>query len=86
MLALAYNAAGKGAKFNIAYNAANEVAVDAFMKRETGFNTIPEITPETPSVAAADRRFDTVDSVEQVMEADRFFREAAKKITGDFKY
>lgn len=86
MLALAYSAAGKGAKFNIAYNAANEVAVDAFMKRETGFNTIPEITAETLSVAAADRRFDTVDSVEQVMDADRFFREEAKKITGDFRY
>lgn len=43
MLALAFEAAEKGGSYPIAYNAANEVAVQAFIDKKIGFLKIPEI-------------------------------------------
>jgi len=43
MLALAYEALKGGPFHTIAYNAANEVAVDAFLRGEVGFLEIPRI-------------------------------------------
>lgn len=44
MLDLAYLAARQGGLYPCAYNAANEAAVDAFLKRRIGFLDIPRIT------------------------------------------
>jgi 1-deoxy-D-xylulose-5-phosphate reductoisomerase len=43
MLGLAYGAAGMGALYPCAYNAANEIAVAAFLERRIGFLDIPRI-------------------------------------------
>ena len=44
MLSLAFSAAEKNGGYTIAFNAANEVAVQAFIERKIGFLDIPRIT------------------------------------------
>ena len=46
MLKLAYFAAEKSQKYTIAYNAANEIAVSAFINGKIGFLDIPKITEQ----------------------------------------
>lgn len=43
LLGLAFNAARSGAAYPLAYNAANEIAVDAFLERKIGFARIATI-------------------------------------------
>lgn len=47
MLKLAYSAAEKNGGYTIAYNAANEIAVQAFADKKIGFYGISEITEKT---------------------------------------
>ncbi|MCR5613208.1 1-deoxy-D-xylulose-5-phosphate reductoisomerase [Treponema sp.] len=47
MLKYAYEAASKNGGYTIAFNAANEVAVAAFIKGKIGFTDIPKITCKT---------------------------------------
>lgn len=49
MLRLAYQAASRNAAYTIAYNAANEVAVEAFAQGKIGFYGISELTEEVLS-------------------------------------
>ncbi|MCL2764139.1 MAG: 1-deoxy-D-xylulose-5-phosphate reductoisomerase [Treponema sp.] len=44
MLSIAFDAAKKGALYPCAYNAANEAAVDAFLKQKIKFTDIPSVT------------------------------------------
>jgi len=44
LLGLAYRAAGLSGRYTIAYNAANEVAVSAFLSGEVSFNGLSEVT------------------------------------------
>lgn len=44
MLNYAYEAASKGIGSQIAYNAANEIAVEKFVQRKISFNQIPDVT------------------------------------------
>ncbi|UTD11902.1 1-deoxy-D-xylulose-5-phosphate reductoisomerase [Treponema denticola] len=46
MLALGFEAAGKGGAYPIAFNVANEEAVDAFIKGKIGFTDLADITQE----------------------------------------
>ena len=46
MLALGFEAAKKGRAYPIAFNVANEEAVDAFIKGKIGFTDLADITQE----------------------------------------
>lgn len=73
MLSLAYKAAEDGQASCIAYNAANEIAVDAFMKKEIRFTDISIITDKTISALMQK----TINTIDDVMEADRKSRTIA---------
>jgi 1-deoxy-D-xylulose-5-phosphate reductoisomerase len=90
MLALAYKALSGGQLFSIAYNAANETAVEAFLKGEINFLEIPRIVGYVleksaltrPSGAASGESFE---SIEAILEADRDARKTAENLIGSKK-
>lgn len=65
-LRLAYEALVAGGSMPIAYNAANEVAVQAFLERRIGFLDIEQVVTETMS------RFSSVitDSIDEIVQED----------------
>ena len=75
-LRLAYEAAEAGGAHPIALNAADEIAVEAFLGREIGFtaiaDTIEAVLARTPSAAPG--------SIAEVLEADREARERAREV------
>ncbi len=77
-LKLAYRVADAGGIMPAAFNAANEVAVEAFLKEEIKFTAIPQIIADTldgtENVAAP--------SLQDILEADRKAREFAHKKAG----
>lgn len=74
MLEYAYEVAEKNGAYAIAYNAANEVAVDSFMKGEIGFTTISRVVRGT-----IDKNWsDSIRDYKDVMEADKAARIAAR--------
>ena len=75
LLALAYKALELGGSYPIAYNAANEVAVYAFLNGNIKFNEIAHITETVLS-----HDFSPIsDSYRKIMEMDRKAREVALK-------
>ncbi|MBO5137429.1 MAG: 1-deoxy-D-xylulose-5-phosphate reductoisomerase [Spirochaetaceae bacterium] len=76
MLSLAYEAVIKGGSYTIAYNAANEVAVEAFINNKISFTQISEITM---SVLQKNWGKNPV-TIEDVFLFDTQAREFAKKI------
>ena len=76
MLRLAYQCAEKGGSYPIAYNAANEIAVDAFINKKIGFTDIPKIVEATLGHDWKKEPW----TVEEVLEADRESHETAKKL------
>jgi 1-deoxy-D-xylulose-5-phosphate reductoisomerase len=77
-LRLAYEAGRAGGSAPATYNAADEVAVAAFLQRRIGLRSIPEIIERT--LDAAEWR--TPDSVEEVLEVDRDSRALAAALVG----
>jgi 1-deoxy-D-xylulose-5-phosphate reductoisomerase len=75
MLRLAYEAVMSGELYTVAYNAANEIAVDAFINKRAGFTDIPRITEKVLSLDWSGE----ADSLELVLETDRQAREAARE-------
>ena len=77
-LRLAYEAAEAGGTKTIALNAADEVAVAAFLREEIGFEDIPRVVEEV--MAATPRQ--SLESIEEVLVSDaqarRFAEEKAK--------
>jgi len=73
-LRLAYEAAQAGGAKSIALNAADEVAVAAFLKRETGFTDIPKVVEQT-MIETPDRH---PESIEEVLAIDAEARELAR--------
>lgn len=74
MLEYGYEVAEKNGAYTIAYNAANEVAVEAFMKGEIGFTTISRVVRGT-----IDKNWgETVRDYKDVMDADEAARSAAR--------
>jgi 1-deoxy-D-xylulose-5-phosphate reductoisomerase len=75
-LRLAYEAAELGGAHPIALNAADEIAVDAFLNREISFpaiaDTIEAVLAETPAVTPA--------SIAEVLEQDVEARERARQV------
>jgi len=74
-LRLAYDALEQGASYPCALNAADEVAVQAFLERRISFASIPKLI-EDVLLSVPARRFDTMD---EVLEHDRFCRERARQ-------
>lgn len=74
-LELALKAAEMGESMPAVLNGANEIAVDAFLKREIGFLQIPRLIED---VMEAHQPF-PVRCIEDVLEVDQWSREQAKK-------
>jgi 1-deoxy-D-xylulose-5-phosphate reductoisomerase len=74
MLALARAAGGQGGSAPCVYNAANEVAVAAFLEGRLSFLGIPEVVGET--LAAADS--DPARDLDDLVQADRAARTLAE--------
>ncbi len=73
-LRLAYEAAAEGGAKTIALNAADEVAVAAFLDGKISFNAIPTVIEDVISATQAG----TLESIEQVLELDAEARRAAQ--------
>ena len=74
-LRLAYEAAEGGGTKTIALNAADEVAVAAFLREEIGFENIPKVVEET--MAATPQR--SLESIEEVLVSDAQARQLAEE-------
>ncbi len=77
-LTLAYDVLAAGGTAPAVFNAANEVAVAAFLARDLPFNRITDVIEATLAGVAAG----PVDSLADVLEADRAAREAARDALG----
>jgi 1-deoxy-D-xylulose-5-phosphate reductoisomerase len=76
-LALAYKALNIGGTSTAILNAANEVAVEAFLQQQIKFTDIARVIADVlESVPAT-----SADSLEQILSADKLAREAAQKQT-----
>jgi 1-deoxy-D-xylulose-5-phosphate reductoisomerase len=73
-LALAYEAAEAGGAKTVALNAADEVAVAAFLQGHIEFETIPKVVREVLSATEAGK----LESISQVLEADSEARAVAR--------
>jgi 1-deoxy-D-xylulose-5-phosphate reductoisomerase len=77
-LALAYRALREGGTQPVVLNAANEVAVEAFLERRLGFGAIPRVIEHTMNVHRR-QRISTLDDVRQ---ADAWARLCAQEAVG----
>jgi len=75
-LSLAYQAVESGGTVPAVLNAANEVAVNAYLEEQIGFLQIPEVLAET--MARHDRQAAT--DLETVLAADTWAREEAQRL------
>ena len=76
-LALSYEALRKGGNWPCILNAANEVAVDAFLKEKIGFLEIPDVIENTLGKSA----FIKAPGLEDYNQADLLARQVAKELT-----
>jgi len=75
-LGLAYRALRAGGTLPVVLNAANEVAVEAFLGRKLGFTAIPRVIAQTLEAHAAER----VSSLDVVRRADAWARGHAREM------
>jgi 1-deoxy-D-xylulose-5-phosphate reductoisomerase len=75
-LGLAFRAIEEGGSMPAILNAANEVAVAAFLEGRTGFTDIPRIIEKTMDSLAGQ----AADSLEVLLEADAQARETAERL------
>jgi 1-deoxy-D-xylulose-5-phosphate reductoisomerase len=80
-LLYAYEAMGEGGTMPAVLNAANEVAVNAFMQRQIGFNDISVVIKNTMYLHERKPALE----IDAVVEADRWAREKAERIVRKFK-
>ena len=80
-LKLALRSAEIGHSMPAVLNGANEVAVDAFLKREIGFLQIPELIEKTMDAHAPF----PMNGIESVMDADAWAREEAGRIKDNMR-
>ena len=74
-LGLAYRALEEGGTMPAVLNAANEIAVDAFLKEKISFNKIPQIIHETMENHICISK----PSLEEILESDKWAREYSRK-------
>lgn len=72
-LRLGFEAAQKGGTCGVVLNAANEVAVERFLKRELPFIQITQLVEDI----LHHHQFDAQPSMEQLLQMDRWAREEA---------
>ncbi len=77
-LALAYRALREGGTQPVVLNAANEVAVEAFLDRRVGFGAIPRVIEHAMSV----HRVQRISTLEDVRQADAWARLCAQETIG----
>ena len=77
-LALSYEALGKGGNWPCILNAANEVAVDAFLERKIGFMDIPDLIERTLGRSSFIKNPNLDDYFETDLEARRVAHELIK--------
>lgn len=77
-LALAYRAINDGESMPAVMNAANEIAVDAFLEGRIGFTQIADLIERTMDAHQAH----DLKSIEEVLEADAWGRATARSICG----
>ncbi len=75
-LGIAYEVAEKGGTLGAVMNAANEVAVEAFVSGKIGFGEIPEVVRLT----IREHRLDRTPSMDDLIEADRWARVTANSL------
>jgi len=80
MLALAYRSLSDGENLSIAYNAANEIAVEAFLKEKIEFLEIPRIVGYVLESVNAGERLESLESIEAILAADREARKMAEDL------
>ena len=80
-LRLAYEAAEAGGAKTVALNAADEVAVAAFLEGSIGFNDIPRIVEDVLAATSSGK----LESIAKVLEADREARRLAHQRVADGK-
>jgi 1-deoxy-D-xylulose-5-phosphate reductoisomerase len=73
---LAYEATGAGGAKTIALNAADEVAVAAFLEEQIGFEDIPRIIEETMAATPAQH----LESIQKVLALDTEARLLAEEV------
>ena len=73
---LAYEALRQGASYPAALNAANEIAVEAFLGDRLGFSQIPEVSRRV----LQSHRPRPIDGIRIVLEVDRDSREEARRV------
>ena len=80
-LALAYRALRAGGTAPVVVNAANEVAVEAFLEGKLGFASIPVIIER----ALNQHELERVSNVEAVRRVDRWARSYARELAGELE-
>ena len=75
-LGLAYRALAEGGTCPAVMNAANEIAVEAFLRRQIGFLAIPTVISGVMEL----HRNQAIDNLAQVLEADRWGRDQARDL------
>ena len=65
-----------GGNAPVIFNAANEIAVEAFLQERIGFLQIPSIVAATLEVCETGK----IDRLDEVLEFDRIARQAASRI------
>jgi 1-deoxy-D-xylulose-5-phosphate reductoisomerase len=80
-LGLAYRAINDGESMPAVMNAANEIAVEAFLNGAIGFLQIPEVIERTMDAHQAH----DLKSIEEVLQADSWGRDTAQGICGGLK-
>jgi len=80
-LGLAFKVLEAGGNAAVIFNAANEIAVEAFLQEQIGFLQIPSVVSAALDVCQAGR----IDNLGEVLEYDRLARAAAGKIVQSIK-
>jgi 1-deoxy-D-xylulose-5-phosphate reductoisomerase len=81
-LGFAYDALRIGGSMRVYLNAANEVAVDRFLRNELAFNGIASVVEQVLGTLAPA----PVDSIEEIVAADKMAREAAESVANELVY
>jgi 1-deoxy-D-xylulose-5-phosphate reductoisomerase len=80
-LGLAFQVLEAGGNAAVIFNAANEIAVEAFLQERIGFLQIPSVVSEALDVCEAGN----IDGLDEVLEFDRIARETTSKIIHELK-
>jgi len=78
-MSLAYRAIEKGGTAPAVLNAADEVAVEAFLERRIAFSDIPKLIDATLEA----HRVEPADSLQAIVSADKWAREFVVAAVGD---